>query len=88
MAAADTDEGRTALVAVACSVADGSFGAASGGCRLSVAGARFIALKRDPQGAKIRPIAIGECWRRFAAQSHVRRQRQRRRELVRKSVFT
>ena len=48
-AAAETDEGRAALVVVACGVVDGTFGAALKERRVGVAGARFIALRRDPQ---------------------------------------
>jgi hypothetical protein len=39
--------------------------------------ASLVALKCDPAGVKLRPLAIGECWRRLGASCLVRSRRDR-----------
>jgi len=48
----------------------GEFGLVAGECVPLLSAARLIALKRE--GGKVRPIAIGDTWRRLACSTLLR----------------
>ena len=74
-AAFSSSEGREAVRTILNAIAHGSFGVTAEDDYSLVTGARFLAMKRDPNATKIRPIAVGECLRRLAGSCLVRKLR-------------